>query len=259
MKLLDITGQRFGTYLVIKRMGSIRGNAAWLCKCDCGKEKVIAQRVLKSRAKNGKGCFCGHYGHKHGESQTRLYKIYIGIKSRCYRKNSAEYHCYGGRGITICDEWLGEYGFLNFRDWAYKNGYQDNLTIDRIDNDGNYEPSNCRWATRNEQDYNKSNTVYITYDGETRTIHEWSEIVNIPAHILGQRNRSGWSVKDVLFTPYKNLKRKPLEYRNIKPEKYKGKIYGYSIRVGKKHMGFCKTIEEAQRIRNGILSREANG
>lgn len=258
MKLIDITGQKFGTYTAIKRVGSKRGNAAWLCKCDCGKEKVMAQNYLKYREKHGKGCCCNWYKPKHHESQTRLYRIYIGMKRRCYGKYDKRYDRYGGRGITMCDEWLGEYGFVNFRDWSYQNGYQESLSIDRKDNNGNYEPSNCRWVTMLEQNYNRSNTIYITYNGETHTTNEWAEITNLSIDAIRRRYHDGWDIKDVLFKPLGKAKRKPLEYRHIKPEGTKGKIYGYSVRIKGKYMGYYKTIEEAQKARDKILSEVAN-
>jgi hypothetical protein len=108
----------------------------------------------------------------HGLRAHRLYRIHVHIKERCYKPNTKHYEHYGGRGITMCSEWLND--FVCFYNWAYANGYQDNLTIDRRNNDGNYEPSNCRWITQQEQMLNRSNTLYLTYNGVTKTLHEWA-------------------------------------------------------------------------------------
>lgn len=119
--------------------------------------------------------------------------------TRCNNLNQSEYKNYGGRGITVCDEWLHD--FQAFYDWAMANGYDDSLTIDRIDNDGNYSPSNCRWATRKEQANNKSNNVLLAYCGITKTVAEWSEIQKIPARVINWRIKHKWSVEKALKTP----------------------------------------------------------
>ena len=132
---------------------------------------------------------------------TRIYRIHQGMKNRCYNPNEDSYKNYGARGITICDEWLGENGFINFYNWAITHGYRDDLTINRINNDGNYEPGNCNWATFKEQANNKRTNRVIEYMGESHTCSEWADIVSIPAYDICNRLDLGWSVEDALTIP----------------------------------------------------------
>lgn len=158
-KLIDLTGQRFGRLVVIERIGLNKNKkATWLCRCDCGNEIVAISNSL--RTGNTTSCGCAqrdiaremHQTHNCSR-QTRLYRIWIAMKQRCYYHRSNHYKDYGGRGITICDEWLHD--FVAFRDWAMSHGYADDLSIDRIDNDKGYNPDNCRWATMKEQRHNR--------------------------------------------------------------------------------------------------------
>ena len=121
------------------------------------------------------------------------------MRSRCYNKQVNSYKNYGGRGITICDEWRNN--FQAFYEWTMSHGYKEGLTIDRIDVNGNYEPNNCRWITNTEQQNNKTNNILITYDGKTRTPTQWGRELNISPRIIRYRYKKGWSVKDCLFTP----------------------------------------------------------
>ena len=140
--------------------------------------------------------------YKHGGKGTRLYDIWCGMKSRCYNKNDSHYCRWGGRGIIICSEWLLD--FSNFRNWAYKNGYAENLTIDRINNDGNYEPSNCRWITLAEQNNNQRTNRMITYKGKTQNMKQWSKELNINYGTLKSRlDDSHWSVEKAFETRVK--------------------------------------------------------
>ena len=123
------------------------------------------------------------------------------MKNRCYNPNEDSYKYYGARGITVCDEWLGENGFINFYNWAITHGYRDDLTINRINNDGNYEPSNCNWATFKEQANNKRTNRVIEYMGESHTCSEWADIVGIPAYDICNRLDLGWSVEDAFTIP----------------------------------------------------------
>lgn len=141
------------------------------------------------------------YGNKnhyiHGKRKTRLYRIWANIKTRCTNENDPHYERYGGRGITVCDEWKND--FKAFYDWSMSNGYADDLTIDRINNNGNYEPSNCRWVTIKEQNQNKRNVVLITYDGETHNVTEWAQILRLGHDTIRQRYRKGWTPEQCLF------------------------------------------------------------
>lgn len=133
---------------------------------------------------------------KHGLIHHRLYRIWGCMKTRCLNKNDEHFPLYGGRGITICDEW--KHDFQAFYDWAMANGYQDNLTIDRIDVNGNYEPSNCRWLTRQEQNFNKRNTIFVTLNGETKSLAEWAAETGIYYQTLVYRYKAGKSPAEIL-------------------------------------------------------------
>ena len=141
---------------------------------------------------------------KHGMYNTRIYNIYKSMKQRCFNKNCPSYKRYGARGITICDEWIGKNGFMNFYNWSMLHGYSDNLTIDRIDNDANYEPDNCRWADRFIQNNNFSRNKNYTFNGETHSLSVWGRIKpnGLCYETLRSRLRDGWSVEDTFTIPY---------------------------------------------------------
>lgn len=156
---------------------------AFLCECDCGNMTVIEPTMWEQDIVKSCGCKRSELlsevlKKENPVNEMRLYHVYTGMKSRCYNPNSDSYRNYGGRGITICPEWLGEHGFENFSEWAYSTGYDENAewgecTIERKDVNGNYEPSNCRWATNKEQQRNKRTNVFITIDGETKIQADW--------------------------------------------------------------------------------------
>jgi hypothetical protein len=154
--IIDLTGQRFGQLSVISRAQSKNG-ARWNCRCDCGAKKIIQGGHLRHGSARSCGCrkpaLIGQANSTHGETRTRIYKIWIGMKSRCYDEKHQAYAIYGGRGILICDAWRND--FPAFRTWALANGYAAYLTIDRRDNNKGYEPGNCRWATWKEQRANQ--------------------------------------------------------------------------------------------------------
>lgn len=195
---------------VIERVkNSARGQTRWRCLCSCGGEVVgLGYRIRSGRIKSC-GCIKAVPEFRHGETKTRLYRIWADMKSRCTLPTAKYYKNYGGRGIKICDEWSND--FVIFREWAYANGYADDLTIDRIDSNGNYEPSNCRWATWKEQENNTSHNVVITYNDKTMTLHQWSECLNIPYDTLRTRVvKRGWEIERAFTQPvqFKTINRR---------------------------------------------------
>ncbi len=208
-KALDLEGKRIGKLKVIKRIeNSKNGQSRWLCECECGNEKIISSGMVSDkRAKMccnecmGKRKYIhvnGKLYYMHGMKNTPLYKIWASMKIRCQNKCANRYERYGGRGITICHEWTNENGFMNFYNWAIKNGYKDGLSLDRINVNGNYEPSNCRWITMKEQQNNKSNNHLLTYNGKTQTISQWEEETGIKYATIYARLKYGWSVERAL-------------------------------------------------------------
>ena len=204
-RVLDLVGKRFGRLTVIKKAESKPdGRVRWLCKCDCGKEKIILGQLLRDGMTQSCGCLwfetmlkanTKHGYSRRGKNKSRLSNIHRGMIERCENKNSIEYHRYGARGIKICDEW---HDLKIFADWAIANGYSDDLTLDRINNDGNYCPENCRWATTREQSNNKRNTVYVTIEGETLPLQFAAEKYNCPRYRIVNRLRAGYADLDLV-------------------------------------------------------------
>lgn len=188
-KITDLTGQRFGLLKVIEKAGSNNG-VIWLCQCDCGNRCTVRADNLKSGRTESCGCKANRIRNAE-PIDKRIVRIWAGMHTRCYNKNVNFYKNYGGRGIKMCDEWIGENGCRHFYEWAMKNGYADNLTIDRIDNDGNYEPSNCRWATVEEQSNNKRNSIKLLYKGKEVTIKELRYIFGVSKTPIYQAYKNG--------------------------------------------------------------------
>lgn len=259
---MDLAGQKFGMLCVIKRTENTTGKKHWICRCDCGREKLanthdlLSGRVkscgcLRSKDLTGRQfgfltvletsnnrsnegrkvwkclCECGNVVEKdtkalltggvrscgckraelhnqsdkcvkHGMYNTRLYRTWSAMRNRCSNSANHAYRYYGGRGITVCSEWEE---FESFMEWAMENGYQENLTIDRINVDGNYEPDNCRWATLEIQANNKRTSKYIEFQGEKHTVSEWSRITGFSKELIAQRLKRGWTEEETLTIP----------------------------------------------------------
>lgn len=189
----QMINKKFGKWLVLQRTEErdSHGSIKYLCKCECGKEKLVDGYSLRSGI--SKYCIDCKNQKRYGKKKNkRINIIYNGMKARCYNSNTPEYKNYGGRGIKICDEWLDNY--WNFENWAINNGYKNNLSIDRINNDENYEPNNCRWATRIQQQNNTRNNKFVIYKGERKTIAEWSRIIGVSSTCLSYRLKN-WDIE----------------------------------------------------------------
>lgn len=201
---MDLTGQKYGRLTVLSQAGMTRaGNAKWLCRCDCGNITTVAAGALRSGTIVSCGCWIrektSQRSYIHGETNIRLHHIWSSMKARCYYIKSISYPNYGGRGIRVCAEWKNDY--VAFRNWALKNSYTENSTIDRKDVDGNYCPENCQWISAFDQQSNKTNNRKIEIDGVTNTVTEWGRIYGIdPQAIWGRLNR-GWDEKKAVITP----------------------------------------------------------
>lgn len=201
----DLTGQKFGLLTVIGIKDTDTKKTYWVCQCDCGNMKEVRSDSLLCGAIKSCGCLKRKQdkinltrNHRHKMSGTRIYQAWQGMKARCYNPHEPRYDRWGGRGITVCDEWKNS--FEAFYEWAMANGYQDNLTIDRIDNDGNYEPNNCRWATQREQSRNRCSNINIRIGNSTRTLVEWCEIFCVDYKSVNQRYKKyGFASVDDLF------------------------------------------------------------
>lgn len=204
-KARDITGHRFGRLIAVKPVAEDKWKQIiWLCQCDCGKTKEIRGKHLWSNKINSCGCFRIEIGSirntKHGHAKkdrvTRTFHSWQGILARCLNKNSSRYSDYGGRGITVCERWLKFENFL-----ADMGECPDGLSIDRINNGGNYELGNCRWSTPKEQSRNKRSNHIIEYDGQKKPLCVWAELFGISQDLLGSRISNGWDIHRALVTP----------------------------------------------------------
>ena len=193
----NLLGQRFGRLTVIALEDNVKsGSARWRCRCDCGNEISVRSNNLTGCGVRSCGCLAKHNALKHGDSKTRLYNIWYGIIRRTEDSSRKEYKDYGGRGIKMCSEWRQSYEV--FREWALANGYTDEHSIDRVENDGDYTPDNCRWAERIEQANNRTDTHYLTKDGITKPATVWAKELGVPYMRIKKRIRLGWPDERVL-------------------------------------------------------------
>lgn len=199
---VNLDGQRFGNATVIKQIGTKNHAVLWECLCDCGNTfKTTSGHLISGHSKS---CGCLRKKQtslnfkKHGESETRLHRVWSNMKTRCTNVNNRSYKNYGGRGIKICSQWLND--FAAFSEWAKNNGYSANLTIDRMDNDKGYNPENCRWVDTKTQNRNRRSNHLFEYKGEKKTLAEWCEEYDLKLHTLLKRISLGWSMEKALTT-----------------------------------------------------------
>jgi hypothetical protein len=199
MRKFVSVGNTFGKLTVVADAGKIKGGKQWLCRCECGNTTTARAGHLHSGSVKSCGCGEGNYKHGHDTKRARSpeYVTWTNMKMRCYNTSNAHYGNYGGRGITIHDSWRNDFAAF----FAYVGPRPPACTLDRINNDGNYEPGNVRWAQRRVQTLNKRNTVRVTYKGESRPLMEWCEELGMTYGVANQRINVGWSVEDALTIP----------------------------------------------------------
>ena len=200
---IDLTGKKFGMLKAVSIDHKKGTRVYWNCVCECGGKRIVSNDHLQRLENTDCGCTRRHKANwkKHGMSNTRLYRIWSLMKERCYNSKRKEYKDYGGRGISVCKEWMDSKIFI---EWALNNGYSDELTIDRIDNNKNYCPDNCRWISKAEQMNNKRSCHYITYNGETKTITQWAKDNNLTYAQLRKRLFNlNWDFETAITTPIK--------------------------------------------------------
>ena len=212
MKAKDLTGMKFNRLTVMCRVeNSKTGQSRWKCKCDCGNESIVTGSRLTKGIIKSCGCLTREVtierNYRHGLTKTRLYHTWRDMKDRCYNANKPKYKNYGFRGITVCDEWLHD--FKAFYDWSIANGYNDILTIDRIDVDKGYSPDNCRWANDKTQANNKTTNHYVKYGDRVLTVSELAEEVGLTYNTLIRRilNNPDTDVSQLIGKPMSNAER----------------------------------------------------
>lgn len=206
VKMIDMTGMTFTRLTVLGRSGSTpTGMAAWLCRCSCGTEKRFYGADLRSGKSKSCGCLkseiVGSLRRSHNQSKTRLYRIWQGMLKRCFDKNQPGYKDYGAKGISVCNEWRD---FNKFYDWSKLNGYNESLSIDRIDNKLGYFPENCRWATPREQAINRRTTT-LTSDGRPGLLV--AEENGISPRLFRSRVDAGWDIDLAAVKPLMRKKK----------------------------------------------------
>lgn len=204
-KVIDLTGQYFGRLEVIRYDHTEKSGKYWLCHCECGNTKVIKGSLLQNGHTRSCGCLVKERGHemltKHGlyNVNPKLHNVWNSMKERCNNPKHHAYENYGGRGIKVCDVW--QHDFKAFLEWSMANGYAEGLTIDRINVNGNYEPSNCRWATQKQQANNTRRNKFYEFNGKKQTVTQWAEEKGIGKTTLDSRLKAGWSFEKAITTP----------------------------------------------------------
>lgn len=189
----DLAGKKFGRLKVLKKDGKENGNQMYLCECECGNLVRVYHTNLTRGLTRSCGCLQREEASRrfttHGMRKTRLYNVYANMLSRCNNPNNTRYNSYGGRGVRICAEWRSN--FEPFKNWALSNGYEDNLTLDRIDVDGDYCPENCRWVTMKKQSNNQRKTIWVEICGQKKSLKEWTTYMGWKYGTYSARYRKG--------------------------------------------------------------------
>ena len=214
MVAFDLTGKTYNNLRVLGIKGKSKsGDVLWHFECVCGKVHYATASNLKNQRVKSCGCLkisgIKKANSTHGKSNEPIYPVWKTMRARCKNKNNKKYPRYGARGIKVCKEW--DESFESFYEWAILNGYKDGLTIDRIDNDGDYEPSNCRWVKQKIQQSNKSTNTKIELRGITKTLAEWSRLTGLNHKTITYRLKKGWTAEEALTTSTKNTKVKALQ------------------------------------------------
>lgn len=210
-KFIDLTGKKIGRLLVVSR-SERRPRAWWRCKCDCGNECVMSNMALSVNKFTSCGCWeselRGKWLIKHGHAitgkMTTEYRVWRSMRNRCQNPANQKFKDYGGRGVSVCERW---HDFRNFL--ADMGKRPEGTEIDRIDNNGNYEPGNCRWTTKSSNNRNRRNNLIIEFMGEKKCLAEWAEILGISWHTLFHRMKAGWTIEKTFTTPVKNSSKGP--------------------------------------------------
>lgn len=204
---MDVIGKKFGRLTVIEYADMDGRHVMVKCKCDCGNYIVTREYRLISGTTKSCGCYRKDKLTKHGNRHTKLYHRWCSMRRRCTDSKNKWYNAYGGRGISVCEEW--DKSFEAFYKWAQDNGYNESLTLDRIDNYGNYEPANCRWVTMKVQSNNRRSSRFIQYHDKTMTLAQWAEYTGIKSSTIWKRLHDRWPVGEALgFEPHQTIHRR---------------------------------------------------
>lgn len=190
----DLTGRSFCGWVVLRRAPTRLRKSVYVCRCVCGTEREVFGNNLVRGVSTNCGCISVRGNHSHGQTHTKIYRIWATMVQRCTNSRHKDFHKYGGRGIRVCDQWLVFERF--FEDMGHK---PDGLSLDRIDNNGIYEPGNCRWSAPKQQCRNTRKNRIVEHDNKKVTVAEWAETLGVPEARIRDRLRYGWSVKDALF------------------------------------------------------------
>lgn len=221
IKRINMIGQKFGKLTVLEECEerTKNGTKIYKCHCDCGNYINVIGTNLRNGQTKSCGCLrveiSGQNNTTHGKTNTRLYNIYRKMIHRCYNKNAKDYKYYGGRGIKVYKEWRND--FMAFYNWSMNHGYDNTLTIDRINSNGNYEPSNCRWVSLYEQENNKTNNILVCYNNKKQTITKWIKdlkLKNSYSTIHTRIVKYGYDVEDAFYTPKYELRCKEKAVEN---------------------------------------------